>query len=56
MPVGMSKNSAEPGAIAKIRHSPFPVPAVIGLAGERASMRFVEFFTANIRNANTRAA
>jgi integrase/recombinase XerD len=32
------------------------LPAVIGRAGERASCRFVEFFTANIRNRNTRAA
>jgi site-specific recombinase XerD len=32
------------------------VPAVIAGAGERAGRRFVEFFTANIRNANTRAA
>lgn len=32
------------------------VPAVIAGAGERAGRRFVEFFTANIRNPNTRAA
>ena len=32
------------------------LPAIIASAGERASRRFVEFFTANIRNANTRAA
>jgi integrase/recombinase XerD len=32
------------------------VPAVIASAGERASRRFVEFFTANIRNKNTRTA
>ena len=32
------------------------VPAVIADAGEHAARRFVEFFTANIRNANTRAA
>src|SRR5262245_61368871 len=32
------------------------VPAVIAGAGERANRRFLEFFTANIRNANTRAA
>jgi hypothetical protein len=30
------------------------VPAIISAAGERASFRFVEFFTANIRNKNTR--
>lgn len=30
------------------------LPAIISAAGERASFRFVEFFTANIRNENTR--
>src|SRR5262245_18433610 len=32
------------------------LPAVIADAGEQAGRRFVEFFTANIRNPNTRAA
>src|ERR1039458_5166889 len=32
------------------------VPAVIAAAGRKAARRFVEFFTANIRNPNTRAA
>jgi site-specific recombinase XerD len=32
------------------------VPAVIASAGPRARPRFIEFFTANIANANTRAA
>jgi hypothetical protein len=32
------------------------LPALIAGAGERASWRFVEFFTVNIRNPNTRAA
>ena len=32
----------------------FGLPALITEAGERASFRFVEFFTANIRNRNTR--
>lgn len=32
------------------------VPAVIAAAGDRASWRFIEFFTANIRNPNTRRA
>ena len=31
-----------------------PLPSLIIAAGDRASMRFIEFFTANIRNANTR--
>ena len=33
-----------------------PVPALIADAGENASLRFLDFFTANIRNPNTRAA
>jgi site-specific recombinase XerD len=32
------------------------LPAVIAHAGERAGWRFIEFFTANIRNKNTREA
>src|SRR4051812_20065971 len=32
------------------------LPRAIVDAGERASWRFIEFFTANIRNKNTRAA
>ncbi len=32
------------------------LPATISDAGENASRRFIEFFTANIRNKNTRAA
>jgi site-specific recombinase XerC len=32
------------------------VPALVVAAGERASMRFLEFFTANIRNPHTRRA
>ena len=31
-------------------------PALIAAAGERAKLRFLEFFTANIRNPNTRRA
>ena len=33
-----------------------PFPALIARAGGKAARRFVEYFTANIRNANTRAA
>jgi site-specific recombinase XerD len=33
-----------------------PVPALIAAAGDRASMRFLEFFAANIRNPHTRRA
>jgi hypothetical protein len=32
------------------------LPALIPAAGERASMRFLEFFAANIRNPHTRRA
>src|SRR5579872_7319508 len=32
------------------------LPAAIGRAGDAAAWRFVEFFTATIRNKNTRAA
>jgi hypothetical protein len=32
------------------------VPAIIASAGKRASRRFVEFFTANLQNQNTREA
>jgi hypothetical protein len=32
------------------------LPALISGAGERAVLRFLEFFTINIRNRNTRAA
>jgi integrase/recombinase XerD len=32
------------------------MPAVIRAHGERARRRFIEFFTANTRNRNTRAA
>jgi hypothetical protein len=31
-------------------------PALVAAAGERASYRFLEFFTAQIRNPNTRRA
>lgn len=34
----------------------FSIPALVAAAGDRASRRFVEFFTANIRNPNTRQA
>lgn len=32
------------------------LPAIVAQAGERADRRFIEFFTANIRNRNTRIA
>ena len=35
---------------------PTPVPTVVTAAGDRALIRFLEFFTANIRNPHTRRA
>src|SRR6516164_6894832 len=32
------------------------LPALVSAVGERASIRFLEFFTANIRNPHTRRA
>jgi site-specific recombinase XerD len=37
-------------------HAPHVVPALIAAAGERAALRFLEFFAANIRNPHTRRA
>jgi len=64
--VGPDENpSAEPGqALAVVEPamalaSPATgalVPALIAAEGESASLRFLDFFTANIRNPNTRAA
>ena len=42
--------------LVKIGRTSFAVPVVIAAAGERAARRFVEFFTATIRNKNTRLA
>lgn len=36
--------------------APVVLPALIAGAGQPATLRFIEFFTVNIRNANTRAA
>lgn len=48
--------SSAPTNRALIRIGFDQLPAPIEAAGERASWRFIEFFTANIRNANTRRA
>ena len=37
-------------------HTREATPALITAAGERAQLRFLEFFTANIRNPHTRRA
>jgi hypothetical protein len=44
-----------PTAIASSTVGPL-MPALIAAEGESASLRFLDFFTANIRNPNTRAA
>jgi site-specific recombinase XerD len=41
---------------ALIVRSSAPLPALMTRAGERAGVRFLEFFTSNIRNPNTRRA
>ena len=46
---------AKPGALATPVDSRL-VPALIADAGEPAAWRYIEFFTANIRNPNTRRA
>jgi len=48
-----------PGGVersSRITPMSFAVPTIIANAGEKASRRFIEFFTANIRNRNTRQA
>ena len=37
-------------------HSPVPLPALVLGAGQKAAWRFIDFFTATIRNPNTRKA
>lgn len=44
------------GGISRGQGGGFILPPVIAQAGEKAGRRFVEFFTANIRNPNTRTA
>jgi site-specific recombinase XerD len=45
-----------PGAVAVAADPVALVPALIAAAGDSAGWRYVEFFTANIRNPNTRRA
>jgi hypothetical protein len=45
------------GTLALINDTSGPIlPALIAGAGDRAALRFLEYFTVNIRNRNTRAA
>ncbi len=46
----------EPIIVAAARSAGGLVPRLIAAEGESASLRFLDFFTANIRNPNTRAA
>ena len=39
-----------------VRLPSHPAPALVAAAGERAAYRFLEFFTAQIRNPHTRRA
>lgn len=41
---------------APAKRTPSLVPTVIAAAGEKTAWRFAEFFTAKIRNRNTRTA
>lgn len=47
---------ADPTKITARLRAAHPVPALIAVSGERASLRFLEFFAANIRNPHTRRA
>ena len=49
----MTKNHTEIVILTPTSHA---VPALVTASGPKASRRFVEFFTANIRNKNTREA
>jgi len=46
----------KPAALTALTDSSHLVPALIADAGEPAAWRYIEFFTANIRNPNTRRA
>lgn len=52
----MARDLAKLGGRELSRSGFAQLPSLINRAGQRASWRFVEFFTANIRNKNTRAA
>ena len=47
---------ASPPRITARLRAAHPMPALIAVAGDRASLRFLEFFAANIRNPHTRRA
>ena len=53
-PIILTEELVPPPAL--VRAGLEALPTIVRAAGERASRRFIEFFTANIRNRNTRAA
>lgn len=53
-PIVLSEEVVPPPAL--VRAGLEALPAIVRAEGERASRRFIEFFTASIRNRNTRAA
>jgi hypothetical protein len=60
---GPSDNTILPAIIPpaeRVALTPLPaahlIPTLIAAAGDQASWRYVDFFTANIRNPNTRRA
>ncbi|MEO8883226.1 MAG: site-specific integrase [Devosia sp.] len=55
---GFSLPPAPPRAVLLVNRSPgsLPIPGLIVVAGERAGVRFLEFFAAIIRNPHTRRA
>lgn len=54
--ISMGKEVVVRGSTELAGSSALPVPALIARAGTKTSKRFLEFFTATIRNPNTRAA
>ena len=50
------REPAQPGALAPAADAAPVVPALIAAAGETAAWRYIDFFTANIRNPNPRRA
>ena len=49
-------NLATVGGTSELAVAAIPVPAAIAHLGDAAAWRYIEFFTANIRNSNTRRA
>lgn len=56
LPLSIKKTEPNPGSITRHAMLSLTVPSVVEAAGEQASRRFIEFFTAQIRNKGTRAA